>query len=697
MTTFIDFRYSQTLATAMFTGHEKEEETLRFSPGRDNYLVLEVRGNSAALPLATLDDAAGEAVASLHRDADGGFSLRAADGQVMVAVPAAAFVDAASPIVGLRLGSSVVGLRVGDTVREGPARGLAGRPEPWVFGHEDGDRVRVMGRGSGRSMRWAELHYHRATPAGLQVELAMDWHHLRAGIPWFGTMTAEELIAQGTFRLSFRSYAYSEAEARTTDFARLFGTDGPADIAVHLTPPLYAVPAHDVANLGFFVVESTKVQAELVRRCNRMDAICVPSRFAGETCRRAGVRRPIHVVPHGVDLDHFRPVPERRPLPGGRRFNFLAVCTHVERKNARHLVRAFLEEFREREDVALFLLLRPEYHTSQNNVALEFTEWERRHARDSAPIFLSTDYVSRDRLRDFYAHANAYVMPSNEGFGLTLLEAMACGTPVIGLAYGGVLDFLSDANGYPVPTGRAYTASDIDALPYVGDRYYAPDVGRLRAAMRHVVEHEAEARQRAMLARSECEARFGWDRVSRAFARVVDETHAIASRRPESVPRPGGEDTATRRVSWVLGVTDDEACAASLAYLKARSTGSTRVVCLFTRYARLEDVRRARELGFLFYRWDATIEHCRLIARSLLGPGWIGVLFPGERIAGDEAALEAFLAAQPPSVSEARVEVAGAGRDGRFHRIGGRGDGVQVFCPAVRIERTSATTRDATR
>lgn len=272
MTTFIDFRYSQTLATAMFTGHEKEEETLRFSPEHDNYLVLEVRGGTAR-PIATIDDAAGEAVVSLHRNADGGFSLRDAEGRAIVTVPATAIADAASPIVGWRLGPSVVGLRVGDTIREGPARGFAARPQPWVLGREDGDRMRVMGRGSGRAMRWAELHYHRATPAGLRVELAMDWHHLRAGIPWFGTMTAEELIAQGAFRLSFRSYAYSEGEARATDFARLFGTEGPADIAVHLTPPLYAVPAHDVANLGFFVVESTEVQADLVSRCNRMDAL----------------------------------------------------------------------------------------------------------------------------------------------------------------------------------------------------------------------------------------------------------------------------------------------------------------------------------------------------------------------------------------------------------------------------------------
>lgn len=697
MTTFIDFRYSQTLAAAMFTGDEKEEESLCFSPRDDNYLALEIGGGAAARPLATLDGPAGETVVALHRDADGGISLRERGGDVILAMPASAIPDAASSIVGWRVGQGVVGLRVGDTIFEAPSRVLADRAAPLVFGGEDHDRARVMGRGSGRARRWAALHYQRRRPTGLRVELAMDWHHLRAGIPWFGTMTAEQLIAQGAFRLSFRSYAYGEGEAQATDFARLFGAEGPADIAVHLTPPLYAVPARGVANLGFFVVESTAVHADLVNRCNRMDAICVPSRFAGDACRRAGVRRPIHVVPHGVDLDYFRPVAEKRPLPGGRRFNFLAVCTHVERKNARHLVRAFLEEFREREDVALFLLLRPEYHTTQNNVALEFTEWERRHAHDSAPIFLSTDYVSRERLRDFYANANAYVMPSNEGFGLTLLEAMACGTPVIGLRHGGVLDFLTDQTGYRVATGRVYTARDIDALPYVGDRYRAPDIGGLRAAMRRVFEHESEARQRAVVARAQCEARFGWDRVSRDFARVVEATHALAAK-PPATPSPARvEKAASEQLSWVLGVTDDEACAPSLAYLKAKSTEATRVLCLFTRYARLEDVCRARQLGFMFYRWDATIEHARLIARSLVGSGWIGVLFPGEKVTGDEPLLEAFLAAQPESVVEVQIDVGGPERDARFFRIGDRGEGGRVFCPAVRVAGSNGRTRAGSR
>ncbi len=70
-----------------------------------------------------------------------------------------------------------------------------------------------------------------------------------------------------------------------------------------------------------------------------------------------------------------------------------------------------------------------------------------------------TGYVEDELLPEFYAACDVTVLPSKnsaEGFGLVLIEAMACGKAVVGSRTGGIVDVIADGiNGLLVTPGES--------------------------------------------------------------------------------------------------------------------------------------------------------------------------------------------------------------------------------------------------
>ncbi len=79
--------------------------------------------------------------------------------------------------------------------------------------------------------------------------------------------------------------------------------------------------------------------------------------------------------------------------------------------------------------------------------------------------------VDAGQLRDLYRGARLFLQPGVEDFGIASVEALACGTPVVAVARGGILDIVEDGRHgvlYPDWGGPAALVEAIDKAVRIG-------------------------------------------------------------------------------------------------------------------------------------------------------------------------------------------------------------------------------------
>jgi glycosyltransferase involved in cell wall biosynthesis len=207
---------------------------------------------------------------------------------------------------------------------------------------------------------------------------------------------------------------------------------GPVFVGPLLAPCPVVVTIHDLSFIRFpdlfrpanrlYLTVLTRLSARRARRL-----IAVSAHTAAETTRLLGVpAERVDVVYHGVD-PAFRPLPDgavaafrqRRGLP--ERF-VLFVGTLEPRKNLARLVEAFARIRSNR--VGLVLV--------GGKGWLYDDLFARVETLGLSEKVMFPGYVTKDELPFWYNAATILAYPSvYEGFGLPVLEAQACGTPVL--------------------------------------------------------------------------------------------------------------------------------------------------------------------------------------------------------------------------------------------------------------------------
>ncbi|MGD1067084.1 MAG: glycosyltransferase [Vulcanimicrobiaceae bacterium] len=297
----------------------------------------------------------------------------------------------------------------------------------------------------------------------------------------------------------------------------------PPDLTVHhMWPPNFQRPAYGrYAHVQPYELGALPTAWRDSLRGAADEIWCYGS-FVRDMYLRAGFAQDqLVTVPLGIDPAVFRPDGDHAQLAVRGQFRFLYVGGTIWRKGADIAVNAFLNAFGPTDDVCLIVkdVGGGSVYRDQSMRALIEPVTGR---TDLAEVVYSDAVLDDEALAALYRSADVVLLPyRGEGFGLTALEAMACGTPPIVTKGGATDDFVDPSVGIQLPASRKeITLAQIPDLP---DTVEPPwrlevDVQLLARVMRMVVEQRSALRPLGEAAARRAREEWTWDRGAAVMA-----------------------------------------------------------------------------------------------------------------------------------------------------------------------------------
>jgi glycosyltransferase involved in cell wall biosynthesis len=250
--------------------------------------------------------------------------------------------------------------------------------------------------------------------------------------------------------------------------------------------------------IGYWFWELAAFREEWVPFFDYVDEVWAASDFVRDSF---AVWSPVPVVRMPLPV-WLPPVPAlgrthfRLPARGAVFLYMFDVSSQTERKNPSGAIEAFRRARFDRDEAVLVLKF--------TNAEYDREAVRRLHEQaDGLHVLFLDGYMDRQELCALLAAADCYFSPHrSEGFGLTMLESMSLGKPVIATAYSGNMDFMTADNSFLLPYRLATLERDYG--PYMRGAVWAdPDLDEAARLMRLVVEHPREGQARGHAAQQQ--------------------------------------------------------------------------------------------------------------------------------------------------------------------------------------------------
>jgi glycosyltransferase involved in cell wall biosynthesis len=310
----------------------------------------------------------------------------------------------------------------------------------------------------------------------------------------------------------------AEQALRSIDIAK---PDESADVTLRVFVPFDFSPSRSHRTAVFGTSESQAIKRNQRRAGPAHEhrptnvTVITPSHWSAEGFYKAGfATEQVLIVPHGVDLGTFHPRPDIRspirskiPVADGD-FVFLSVGAMTGNKGIDVLLRAFAEVCRRFPHARLILKgMDPLY----NSKDLLLKSLQSVCAPDRQRVIDRITYFGKSfshwKMAMLYQAADAYVSPYRaEGFNMPVLEAAACGIPIICTGGGATDDFVTAAFARRIESTKVSYKLDDQELSRL-----EPSIEHLIALMSSAIEDHAWRMEASEAGPPHVRANYTWD------------------------------------------------------------------------------------------------------------------------------------------------------------------------------------------
>jgi len=299
-----------------------------------------------------------------------------------------------------------------------------------------------------------------------------------------------------------------------------------------MMPPVWRLPLSDKPKhfIGYCVWEGDKIPLYWLKYLldNRVDKIFVPSKHTKDAIimttpmhKELYMGDKIEVIPHGINPSLF---PQKEEILKGGVFTFLAnkgwPKGMYDRGGMQYLLKAYMAEFTNKDDVQLNIKINPAY----NQPGWDFVEMCKNigiKKTDNAPkLAFNVDLIDYKLLHKFYHQGDVFVAPTmGEAFGLPMIEAMSCGLPVITTNFGGQTDFVNEENGWLIDYELKHHSNE---SMYEETKWAIPNIDHLQKIMREIYENQDSIKDKSKKA-IEKSKEITWRNTAKKVIKIIEE------------------------------------------------------------------------------------------------------------------------------------------------------------------------------